>query len=111
MMRFLRGVVRGLAACPALRGFAILGVLWKKSKPLTNSRRTLILLRTKEGVVVHKDWSPTRIGRAYTQKPPTQSDSYSVIQEALLAKPKAALPNPRPVAVHPNVEQLVRFFT
>ena len=70
-----------------------------------------MLLRTKNGVVVHKDWGPQRIGRAYTPKPPAQGEAYDDIQTALLAKPKAALPQPRPVAVHPNVEQLVRFLT
>ena len=69
-----------------------------------------MLLRTKEGVVVQKDWTPARIGRAYVHKPPAQGQCYDPVQEVLLAKPKAALPPPRPVLAHPNIEQLVRFF-
>ena len=69
-----------------------------------------MLLRTKEGVVIQKDWTPARIGRAYVRKPPEQGQGYDSVQEALLAKPKAALAPPRPVLAHPSIEQLVRFF-
>lgn len=68
-----------------------------------------MLARTEHGVVVQKDWSPTRIGGAIRSKLPGQGEGMDTIQALLLAKPQAPLPEPVPVPVTDQVERLASF--
>lgn len=62
-------------------------------------------------VVVHKDWSPARIGGAIRSKLPGQGEGMDAIQAAMLAKPQAPAPEPVPVPVTDQVERLANFLS